>query len=61
MSTTLDHHRAGQPRAAASSPDPLCQHEFDDGDLCAADAVPGSTRCAGHQDDGQPDQLGGVW
>jgi hypothetical protein len=34
---------------------PLCQHEFDDGGLCAGDAVPGTTRCAGHQDDGQPD------
>lgn len=35
--------------------DPLCQHEFDDGSVCAGDTVPGTTRCLGHQDDGQPD------
>lgn len=33
----------------------VCQHEFDDRSVCAANAVPGLTRCAGHLDDGQPD------
>lgn len=41
-------------RHGAAGLDLLCQHEFDDRALCAATAVPGSTRCVGHLDDGQP-------
>ncbi|MFC0431091.1 hypothetical protein [Kutzneria buriramensis] len=48
-SLTLDR----QPPADAGT---WCRHEFTDGSgLCAADALPGSTRCSEHQDDGQPD------
>jgi hypothetical protein len=55
--TTMTHSRraASHASSADSGSDRLCQHEFGDSSVCAADTVPGSTRCASHQDDGQPD------
>ncbi|MET9260392.1 hypothetical protein [Amycolatopsis sp. NPDC004079] len=57
MRTAPDHHDPA-PGAADPDPDPLCQHEFDDSGLCAFDVQPGTGRCPGHQDDGQPDRRG---
>lgn len=54
MGTTTDRGIASA--AADPDPDPLCRHEFDDGGICAEDAQPGTCRCSGHQDDGQPDR-----
>ena len=42
------------PAGPSTVDDPFCGHEYDDGGLCAADAVAGTGRCPGHQDDGQP-------
>jgi hypothetical protein len=55
MITTLTLDPVTAPAEPAATVDPFCQHEFDDGGLCGHDALPGSTRCAGHQGDGQPD------
>jgi hypothetical protein len=59
MSTTLDHRDASAAAGPDSGTDVLCQHEFADGGLCAFGAMPDAIRCTGHQDDGQPDYLGG--
>ncbi|KAA2245893.1 hypothetical protein F0L68_41140 [Solihabitans fulvus] len=51
LPTQLPLDREWPPQA-----DIWCRHEFvDGGGLCAAQALPGSTRCSEHQDDGQPD------
>ncbi|MFI5614688.1 hypothetical protein [Amycolatopsis sp. NPDC051903] len=59
MSITLDHRLAPAGSHAGHGAGTLCQHEFADGGLCAHTAAPGTTRCPGHCDDGQPDYIEG--